>query len=153
MHTSTKHIASADHTSSLHTAGLRATPHRLQLLSILEGRHFPLSLPEIEKEFGRTKISQVTIYRMLEICMRAGIVVEVKNAKERRFELAQRITGSHHHHITCTNCGTVEDIEECRLDAIIPSALTESKKFKTIGNHSLELFGTCTDCTRSSTRT
>lgn len=135
------HVATASLPDLLRTANLRATPRRLAVLELFGSSTAPLSLSDIEKSMRR-KADQVTIYRMLETFLKADIIREVQNTRTRHFELA----GDHHHHITCTNCGIVEDIPECDIEAFAPRVLKKMVRFKTISSHSLELFSTCNSC-------
>jgi Fur family ferric uptake transcriptional regulator len=57
-----------------------------------------------------------------------------------RYELKK----NHHHHLICTNCGKIEEVEGDFLKKM-EDDIFKSKKFK-VESHSLEFFGLCEDC-------
>jgi Fur family ferric uptake transcriptional regulator len=59
------------------------------------------------------------------------------------FELSK----NHHHHITCTFCGTVEDFESISVERELKKIAATTSHFRQIKDHSLELFGVCNSCT------
>ena len=85
-----------------------ATPRaREALVTILERASTPLSTAEIVE--ARTG-PQSSVYRNLSVLEHAGVVRRVVTEGEfARFELAEELT-EHHHHLICSNCGTVEDV-------------------------------------------
>ena len=85
----------------------------------------------------------VTVYRTLASFEKAGIV---KRVDLRADAVLYELNDEHHHHIVCTNCGTVEDFELCDMEALTKKIAQKSKHFKTIQEHTLELFGICTQC-------
>ncbi len=54
----------------------------------------------------------------------------------------------HHHHMVCIDCGVVEEFETCEAEDISKKVLRSSKKFKSINDHALELFGLCNVCAK-----
>ena len=51
------------------------------------------------------------VYRNLVVLEQAGVVHRiVTNDEFARFELAEDLTGDHHHHLICSSCGAVEDV-------------------------------------------
>ncbi len=65
-----------------------------------------------------------------------------------RFELAEDLT-EHHHHLVCSNCGTVQDVTiPPRLERSMERALDEIADGTgfTAVSHRLDLIGTCTAC-------
>src|SRR5690348_15697489 len=129
--------------SALRSAGYKATPQRLALLSVLEKASEPLSIQEILLRCHAQSIDQATIYRTLKTLADIGLVRQVDFAHAHaHFELA---TGDDHHHLICTSCGRVEDVTGCDFDRLAKRALKHSS-FASIDRHSLEFFGTCRKC-------
>lgn len=130
----------SDHTSILRGAGLRATPQRLALLLALGKAKSPQTAEELH---AKADADLVTIYRNLQSLAKAGVVHEVrfKDASV-RYELSH----GHHHHIVCTNCGFIEELESCDTSPLDRETLGISKKFARINEHSLEFFGICRSC-------
>lgn len=128
----------------LRSAGLRITAQRKALVQELVSSASPV---DVEDLWRRPKLSGYdlsTIYRSLDHFVRAGIVRALELGKGREFYEFNR--GHDHHHIVCTSCNTIEEIEECHVDAIVERARKDSKKFSTVGAHVFELFGICKRC-------
>jgi Fe2+ or Zn2+ uptake regulation protein len=128
----------------LHKAGYRATPGRIKLLERLSESTRPLTIAQMHKNSSLRGINEVTLYRAIESLVSSGIVrrVDLQQDHAYRYELA----APHHHHIVCTKCGTVEDFSATACSSILKKAAKESNSFKTINNHSIELFGLCAHC-------
>lgn len=125
----------------LREKGLKATASRLAMLSFLEKQEGPVSQQDIVNGIGR-KADQSTLYRIVQDFLAAGLIRQVPGAPA-RFELT---TLPHHHHFVCTQCGAIEDIDICNVEAIAKKALKESTQFSSISGHSLDFFGTCKKC-------
>jgi Fur family ferric uptake transcriptional regulator len=122
--------------------GFKATPGRLEILSIMAKYRVPLSAEDISAKMKAPKINRATVYRTLSSLAIAGIIKQVHIHKgSEHFEL----NDTHHHHIVCTGCGTIEDFDDCRVDKTVRDLLTHSS-FRRINSHSLELFGICKKC-------
>ena len=126
----------------------RYTSGRRALVDLLADAHRPLTVAEVlERADGLT---QSSVYRNLSLLERAGVVQRVVTDDEfARFELAEDLTGHHHHHLVCSSCGTVDDFTldpalESALDAALGSAAT-SAGFD-VRHHRLDLVGTCRRC-------
>ena len=97
-------------------------------------------LRQVEPRIGRA-----TVYRAVEKLVNRGLLARIEFADGTHH---YRVCGGneHHHHLTCTQCHRVVDIDLC-----LPAA-----QFATIGNqedfviegHSLTLFGRCKNCRR-----
>ncbi len=124
--------------------GHKATPGRLALLQVLHAANTPLAIPEILKQLKGT-IDQATVYRALESLSEVGIVrrVDMQHAHA-HYEL--NIENTHHHHLICKHCGTIEDVPSCDMGAIEKRVLKKSKLFAHIEHHSLEFFSLCKKC-------
>ena len=67
-----------------------------------------MTLPEILA--GRPELAQSSTYRNLAELVEAGVVRRIITSDEySHFELAEHLTGDHHHHLICSDCGAVED--------------------------------------------
>ncbi|HLG68356.1 MAG TPA: Fur family transcriptional regulator [Acidimicrobiales bacterium] len=132
----------------LRRVGQRYTPGRRLLVDALATSTRPVTTAELAAAEGR--LPQSTIYRNLALLEQAGVVRRVLGSDEySRFELAEELTGHHHHHLVCVSCGTVEDFEAPRrieqgLDAAL-DALTNGTGFRAEA-HRLDVLGTCARC-------
>lgn len=130
----------SDHASILRGAGLRATPQRLALLHALGKAKSPQTAEELH---AKADADLATVYRNLQSLVKAGVVQEArfKDASV-RYELSH----GHHHHIVCTTCGAIEELDGCNNSPLEQQALRASEKFSRINEHSLEFFGICRSC-------
>jgi Fur family ferric uptake transcriptional regulator len=133
-----------DPAAILRKAGYRATPGRIKLLEMLEKATQPLTVAQIHAKVGSKELNEVTLYRALEALAASGIVrrVDLQQGHAHHYELV----GTHHHHIVCTDCGTVEDFSDKLCDSVVEKATKKSSSFKIITSHSMELFGVCANC-------
>lgn len=128
---------------TIQAAGFRATKSRVAFLAMLGEARRPLSVSDISAALG-SKADLVTVYRISESFERAGLVTRVEmRAGKVYYESAH---GAHHHHIVCTQCGDVEDINVCVPQSFTQSLITKSKSFNQITSHALEFFGRCKTC-------
>ena len=97
----------------------------------------------LELRQAEPRIGRATVYRAVEKLVNMGLLARIEFADGTHH---YRVCGGneHHHHLTCTQCHSVIDIEIC-----LPA-----DQFVTIGNqedfviegHSLTLFGRCKNC-------
>jgi Fe2+ or Zn2+ uptake regulation protein len=118
---------------------LKKTSGRIALLNMLQESSKPLSIDQIKTHLSS---NITTIYRMLEVFVEKGIVYQTDFRDGKAyFELQDK----HHHHVTCTKCGTREDIDICIAKKISPLE-KQLKQFRNIKSHMLEFFGVCNKC-------
>jgi Fur family transcriptional regulator, ferric uptake regulator len=136
-------------TAALRLAGLdqRYTTARRALVDVLAAAHAPLALPQL-LERDRS-LAQSSAYRNLVVLERAGVVHRFVTADEyARYELAEDLTG-HHHHLVCSTCGEVRDFTmppgvESEIDRAL-GAVAGQHDFAA-DHHRLDLVGTCAAC-------
>lgn len=123
---------------------MKQTKTRSAIIEILTKVKEPLDVQSIASILAKKgiKTNQTTIYRTLQTYTDSQLVkrVELQEGKF-RYELASL---PHHHHIICTNCGKIEDIESCGLEDV--EKRIEKKTSYAIKNHSAEFFGLCKNC-------
>lgn len=127
--------------------GQRYTENRRELVEVLLAEGQPITIPEI---LGRRDgLAQSSVYRNLTVLEKAGVVTKVvTNSEWGRYELAEDLTG-HHHHLICSQCGTVRDIElPANLEQSISSVVAElgAASGFVIDEHRLDLVGRCEEC-------
>jgi Fe2+ or Zn2+ uptake regulation protein len=132
----------------LRRVGQRYTSGRRKLIDALIRTGQPMTMAGLVA--ANPDLPQSTAYRNLGLLEQAGVVRRVIGGDEfSRFELAEELTGHHHHHLVCLSCGAVEDFEAPRTverglaDAI--GKLTVSTGFRA-ETHRLDLLGTCAAC-------
>lgn len=124
---------------------MKITNARVAILKSFAHCDNPQSVEMIAKQIKDKSINQVTIYRTIESFLKVGILGRVDLRQD---SVYYELLEDHHHHIVCTRCGTIEDFESCRIEDFSKDILCRSKKFKTIIDHSFELFGMCLNCSK-----
>ena len=125
----------------------RYTAGRRRLVDALASAGHPVTLPEIASLAPDLPLS--SSYRNLDVLERSGVVSRISIRGDRaHFELAEPLL-SHHHHLVCLVCGTVEDIH---LDAEVEHliylnllAAAQRAAFTPL-RHMLDLHGHCSKC-------
>ena len=126
---------------NVYTANLRT------MVEVLAGDG-PLTLPELLDR--RDDLAQSTAYRGLGVLIDAGAVRRiVHDSDHARFELDERLTGHHHHHLVCTECGVVVDVElPAEIEHLLDRSLdvvAQSQGF-VLDGHDLDIRGRCCNC-------
>lgn len=127
---------------------VRYTRGRQTVVDVLATSDGPLSAAEIQDKLGDA-VPLSTLYRSLAVLEDAGVLVPHFGHKTvTRYELAEWLTG-HHHHLVCLDCGSVDDIElpddlETRVTQLV-TGIGSIARFKPV-NHSLEIEGRCARC-------
>lgn len=132
----------------LRHVGQRFTARRRILIEALARAGRPVTTSELVA--AEPRLPQSTTYRNLALLEQAGVVHRViGNDEFARYELAEELTGRHHHHLVCLRCGAVEDFEAPRR---VEKGLAEAVSQLTAGTgfraeaHRLDLLGTCARC-------
>jgi Fur family transcriptional regulator, ferric uptake regulator len=126
----------------------RYTANRREIVQVLAGADRPLTITEIVDVAPSVPVSSA--YRSLTVLADARVVRRVAgNDDTGRFELAEDLSGQHHHHLICSNCGTVVDAAasprlERALDDAAKAAVEESD-FE-VHEHRIDLVGRCANC-------
>lgn len=134
--------------SRLRRAGQRYTPGRRRLVDGLLASDGPLTLPQLLA--GDRSIPQSSAYRNLAVLEQVGVVTKILGTGEfASFELAEDLTGHHHHHLVCTGCGGVSDFSltpavEKQLDRVLAEAAKAAKY--DVHSHRLDVVGLCATC-------
>ena len=135
----------------LRSAGQRYTGSRRAVVDVLADEGRPMTLPEILAR--QPELAQSSAYRNLSELEQAGVVRRIITSDEHsHFELAEDLTGHHHHHLICTDCGAVTDfaVPSDLEKQIERSASTVGRKYGfVVDAHRLDLVGRCTDCAGS----
>lgn len=135
--------------TNLVAIGSRMTQSRRAILAILERATAPLTASEIADL--EAEVAQSSLYRNLSVLEEANLVHRIVGDSEfAHFELAEEVLG-HHHHMRCTICGKVVDVElddktESQLDRLSKSVANKNQ-FDS-AHHHLEFIGICADCAR-----
>lgn len=89
-------------------------------------------------------ISRATVYRVLETLARAGLIAKACHpGTAARYDPCTH----QHHHLVCTRCGRMTDLEDPRLDRL-PRPQVSRRTFR-ITDYCVHFRGLCRGCLRS----
>jgi Fur family ferric uptake transcriptional regulator len=128
----------------LQEVSLKATPARIAVMKYLETTDHPVDVNSILDYLKQKNVDAdpATIFRMMHDFLQKGITKQIQFQEGKaRYELSNK---NHHHHLICTNCGKVEEVEGDFLKQM-EEEIYKDKKFR-VKDHSLEFFGLCEDC-------
>jgi Fur family transcriptional regulator, ferric uptake regulator len=136
-------------TTRLRGANQRVTANRKAIVDALSASPRPMTIPELLDSPAGRGLAQSSVYRNLVVLEQAGLVHRIVTDGEfARFELAEDLT-EHHHHLICSQCGSVEDVPaSSRLEESVARAAAEIERatgFHT-QQHRVDLVGLCTRC-------
>ena len=130
----------------LRGVGQRYTTQRRALVDLLAGARHPLSIPDVlTLEPG---LAQSSVYRNLAVLEQASVVRRVVATDFARYELTEDLT-EHHHHLICSECGSVEDFTaSSQVENSVARAITDiaDRTGFTPEHHRLDLIGVCASC-------
>lgn len=122
---------------------LYRTAERLAIFRVLKESSTPYSISDLVYKC-RNFADRSTVYRTLELFEELDITTRVGSGWKYKVELSDTFS-PHHHHITCTNCGSITPFEES--DSLIGELKKIDRKNNFVSStHSLELRGLCKDC-------
>ena len=135
---------SADLAGLLAEKGVRATRARLEVLAELARERDDVTAQGLWRRL-RERDSQTglaTVYRTLSLLHEKGVVDSLSHHGT---ELCYRLcTDSHHHHLLCTECHRVVEIDQCGIDGWIDDVTSRYGFVAT--EHRVEIAGVCGDC-------
>ena len=123
----------------------RITGPRKAILDLLRDEQHPLTIKEIHGRLESVQCDLATIYRAMHLLIDLELVERFDFGDGvARFELKGTCDHGHHHHLVCTKCGRVVEIEECFPDEL-EKTIADRHGFTAV-SHKLEFFGLCPDC-------
>jgi len=132
-------------TGRLRGQSRKITGPRAAILEILRNHPHPLTNKEILAALTRGECDLATIYRSMHLLEKMGMVKRFDFGDgTARFELVGEGEDGHHHHLVCTKCSVVVEIEEC-FPGEIERRIAAANGFKAV-THKLEFFGLCPGC-------
>lgn len=135
-------------TRRLARSGQRWTPGRRSVVEAFAAKAgAPMSVQEVSDAVGAA-VPLSSLYRIIADLLGAGVLIRLEFAQGfARFELDEELA-EHHHHLVCTECGQVSDLELPDLERTIGE--TSRRILRTAGftarAHRLDFFGVCGGC-------
>jgi Fur family ferric uptake transcriptional regulator len=123
----------------------KVTGPRQAILNILRRQAHPMSNKEIFLALPKGDCDLATIYRSMHLLEEMGMVRRYDLGDGvARHELLKEGDDGHHHHLVCTRCAEVIEIDECSMHDV-EERIAASNGFNGI-THRLEFFGICPAC-------
>ena len=123
----------------------KLTGPRQAILDVLQRQRRPLSIKEIFAALPAGDCDLATVYRSMHLLEGLHIVKRFDLGDGvARFELLTEGDDGHHHHLVCTNCSDIVELQECFPEALEKNIASRSG-FKDV-THKLEFFGLCPRC-------
>jgi Fur family ferric uptake transcriptional regulator len=127
-------------TLELEARGHRVTPSRRAVIAavLTQRDHFT-----VDDLLHRCRgAGRATVFRTIRLLTGLGVVCRVLlEDGSLHYRLSRR---GHHHHLVCTDCGAVEDLDQCAITDFMRD-LSATSNFE-IEGHWLELYGRCASC-------
>ncbi|MEE9913545.1 MAG: transcriptional repressor [Deltaproteobacteria bacterium] len=140
-----KNISDSGVMETLQQAGIAGTPQRLAVLKILQNAAQPLSAVVIrERMETQTRINKVTVYRILSLFKKQGIIRDVLSAGGAvYYEMA---TSDHpvHPHFSCKKCGTLNCLTPLTFSQL--RRLTAPREHYSVDHVEINISGLCRGC-------
>ena len=123
------------------------TNPRILVLEALLDNKSPITIDELLTKL-KNQVAKSTLYRVLSDLKKINILQEFTNLDNQSVVELLLDTDSHHHHLFCSDCGEIIDVEMANEfeEKLSKEIKRIEKKFNfIIEDHRLELFGKCTD--------
>lgn len=123
----------------LEARGCRITPSRRAVIAatLAQAGHFTA-----DDLSARCRAGRATVFRTLRLLTELGVVCRViMEDGSMRYLVSQR---GHHHHMVCSACGKVQDLDAGAIEDLIRE-LSAAAGYEVEG-HWLELYGRCSEC-------
>src|SRR5574342_245074 len=132
----------------LHSSSYKLTPQREATVRVLlENEEDHLSAEDVYLlvKDKAPEIGLATVYRTLALLTELKIVDKINFGDGvSRYDLRQEGASRFHHHLICTECGAVEEIQEDLLGEV-ETRIEQESRFK-VKDHSLTFHGVCETC-------
>jgi Fur family transcriptional regulator, ferric uptake regulator len=140
----TGQVSDAALEEKLRAGGLKPTRQRLRVLQELAAESSDVTAIELHRRLraGGDRIGLSTVYRTLNALAANGVIDSFAHHPG---ESCYRLCGDHHHHhLVCTSCHQVVELDECGLDGWLESVAARTDFEPT--DHRIEILGLCSNC-------
>jgi Fur family transcriptional regulator, ferric uptake regulator len=133
-----------DHSALLTEKGLRVTKQRLEVLAELARERDDVTAQALWRRLRERDSSTglATVYRTLAALSEKGVIDSLSHHGT---ELCYRLcSDAHHHHLTCSSCHRVVEVEQCGLGSWLDEVSSRHGFVAT--DHRVEITGLCEAC-------
>lgn len=130
--------------------GRRLTAQRLVVAEALAGVKAAVSAQELHERLRsrHPRLALATVYRALETQVETGMARRLERQGHVSTYVACR--PEHHHHLVCTGCQKVEDLDEAAVRPML-RGIADQHQFA-VEHERLDLYGLCAGCRRAGHR-
>ena len=121
-------------------------PRILVLEALLDSKN-PLTIDELQSKLSGS-VAKSTLYRVLNDLKKIKVLYEFTSPDNSTVVELLLEDHSHHHHLFCSDCGEIIDVEMSReFENLLDKEIKKiEKQFNfVIQDHRVEMFGVCTD--------
>jgi Fur family ferric uptake transcriptional regulator len=124
---------------------LKCTPERETILATVFAIHGHFDADELVDilKRERKRISRATVYRTLDLMVKAGLVQGMELGESRKM-YEHTLGHKHHDHLICEECGRTIEFDDGVIE-LLQQKVCEQLNFQARG-HSLRIFGCCDRC-------
>ncbi len=125
--------------------GLKSTRQRTLIVETFFASEGHLSVEELwdKVRSSDARVSVATVYRTMKLLSESGLA-HARNFGDGQTRYEAAVGRHHHDHLICTNCGTIVEFENDRIEAM-QDAVARRHGFK-VASHKMELYGLCKNC-------
>ena len=125
--------------------GLKSTRQRNLIIDTFFEMHGHLSVEGVWSRVRQDdpRVSVATVYRTMKLLGESGLA-HARNFGDGQTRYEAAVGRHHHDHLICTNCGTIVEFENDRIEAM-QDAVARRHGFK-VTSHKMELYGLCKNC-------
>jgi Fur family transcriptional regulator, ferric uptake regulator len=126
--------------------GRRLTKQRVIVAQALAAERQATSAQELHERLhrGHPRLGLATVYRALEAQVEAGMATRLERPGHVSAYVA--CVSEHHHHLVCTSCQRVDDVDETILRPVL-RGIRERHDFQ-VDHERLDFYGLCARCRR-----
>ncbi len=133
-----------EETERLQALGYRLTEPRRAIIAALRDAGRFCTATQLHERIIERGVGLASVYRTLELLGEIGLA-------ERRAEVGGEASflycsPRHHHHVICTGCGTVREIDAAFCPGEETTRAVEAATDFQIARHTLDFHGLCADC-------
>jgi Fur family ferric uptake transcriptional regulator len=128
--------------------GLKHTRQRSLIIDTFFATGGHLSVEDVLSKVREqdSKVSMATVYRTMKLLSECGLA-HARNFGDGQTRYEAAIGRHHHDHLICTECGTIIEFENNRIEAL-QEMVARRHGFR-VTSHKMELYGLCRSCQRS----
>lgn len=125
--------------------GLKSTRQRTLIIETFFASEGHLSVEELWSKVrdSDARVSVATVYRTMKLLSQSGLA-HARNFGDGQTRYEAALGRHHHDHLICTNCGTIVEFENDRIEAM-QEAVARRHGFRVV-SHKMELYGLCKNC-------